>query len=73
MSKNKRRFTQTYLYRFLIITIAFVMVITPLATVFASNNDIHAVVKWIIAGILIALYIGALVYSYIAWRKKYLN
>lgn len=73
MSKNKRRFTQTYLYRFLIITIAFVMVITPLATVFVSNNDIHAVVKWIIAGILIALYIGALVYSYIAWRKKYLN
>lgn len=70
MSKNKRRFTQTYLYRFLIITIAFVMVITPLATVFVSNNDIHVFVKWIIAGILIALYIGALVYSYIAWRKN---
>ena len=68
MKKNKR-FKETYWYRFVVITICFVLVFAGgvAITISTSNNN---VAKWVLMSIAIALYVGALIYSYVAYRKK---
>ena len=70
---KKVRFRDTYLYRFLIITVAFAMIITPVASVSFAVQEMNAVAKWVILGVLLALYVAALIYSYFAFRKKKLE
>ena len=69
MSKNKR-FTDTYLYRFIIITIVAALTIGSGMAIIISTNT-NEIAKYVILSLLLSLYLGALVYSYIAYRKKY--
>ena len=66
---KKKRFTNTYLYRFLIITVAFAMVIGSAAAIVISSN-VNDTVRYIILSAFGALYITALIFSYISYHKN---
>ena len=71
MSK-KKRFRDTYLYRFLIITICFAMLIAPVATITFLNN-VNDILKWVLLGVMIALYIASVIYTYVIYRKRQIS
>lgn len=66
---SKKRFKDTYWYRFIIITIVAAMVFGGGAAItIASTNS--AIIRWVYLAVVLALYAGALLYTYIAYRRK---
>lgn len=67
--KKKKRFTDTFIYRFIIITIAAVLVVGPMAAILISTN-VNEITKYVAFSLVSALYLTALIFSYISYRKK---
>ena len=70
MANKKKRFRDRYLYRFLIITVCFAMIMSTLATVFVAAKDMNDIVKWVLLGVAILLYVGACIYVYITFKRQ---
>lgn len=66
---QKKRFKDTYWYRFIIITVIAMMILGSVAAVIMSNN-VNNIVRYIVIGVLSAAYIGALIYTFIVYRKN---
>ena len=67
---KKKKFKDTYSYRVLIISIVFALIIGSGVAIIFTASGINEIFKWVTLGVLITLYIGTLIYSFIDYKKK---
>lgn len=66
---NKKRFKDTYWYRFVVITIVAAMLFGGGAAIMIASTN-SPVVRWVYLAVVLTLYLAALIYSYIGYRRK---
>ena len=66
---NKKRFKDSYWYRFVVITIVAAMLFGGGAAIMIASSN-NPVVRWVYLAVVLTLYLAALIYSYIGYRRK---